>query len=621
AWNTVGAIAGAVAAGYFLLPRLHFGGTAALAAGVSLALAGAAAVAKPRRPAVIGVAVAGGLALAALPIPEPWALLRHHPLSARAAAGEPVFYGVGRSATVVLFESGGEWRLTTNGLPESAIESPGFRPGRHVVARWLSLLPIALRPQTDSLLAVGFGAGVTVENLPPSVRRIHVIELEPEVIRANRRLAARRRLDPLADPRLTLHLGDARGALQLAEGRFDAVVSQPSHPWTSGAANLYTREFFDLVRRRLGPDGIFVQWMGLRFVDESLLRSLVATAADVFPHVEVYQPQPGAILIAASEQPMELRDSAPRALEVARGQWRELGVLRPHDLEAARLLDDGGARRFAAAAPLITDARNLLRMHAPAAMRRPVGPAAARLLADFEPAPDPLDPEPIYRVRRLIRQGSRERARRVAASLQDAAARQTAVALTAAADGHRRAAEAGLRRALALDPRQPEATAALLALAKPRLFRGFDPPADLELTPELRTVAEGWRLSAAADWPGVRRLEERLARLSPGHRLYPEASRLRARWRLWTRQPARLEEAQDLVLPLLAPDPRPEDLLLRARIGLAAGEPGVALAAIGEALAARHRPQTARQARALLSSVEPTTEWHEAWRDQLAATF
>ena len=78
---------------------------------------------------------------------------------------------------MLLIENPGGWRLSTNGLPESSIDASWERPGRYLVARWLSLLALAGRPETRSLLVVGLGAGVTVEDVPPSVEEIHVIEL------------------------------------------------------------------------------------------------------------------------------------------------------------------------------------------------------------------------------------------------------------------------------------------------------------------------------------------------------------------------------------------------------------------------------------------------------------
>ena len=93
------------------------------------------------------------------------------------------------------------------------------------------------------MLIVGFGGGVVVEGVPPSVRHVDVIELEPKVIEANRVTAQLRKRNPLTDPRVNIIVNDARGALRLTDRRYDAIVSQPSHPWPAGASHLYTREF------------------------------------------------------------------------------------------------------------------------------------------------------------------------------------------------------------------------------------------------------------------------------------------------------------------------------------------------------------------------------------------
>src|SRR5262249_42604768 len=183
--------------------------------------------------------------------------------------------------------------LRSNGLPEAGITRPGPWRNRNPLTRWLTALPVLARPELRSLLLIGLGGGTAIEVVPPSVERIDAIQLEPEVLAAHRRVARERWRDPLADPRVHVHLNDARNALLLARrARFDAIVSQPSHPWAGGAAHLYTREFFDLVKSRLAADGVFVQWIGLPFVDEALFRSLLATLSATLAHAEGYAPPP-----------------------------------------------------------------------------------------------------------------------------------------------------------------------------------------------------------------------------------------------------------------------------------------------------------------------------------------
>jgi hypothetical protein len=124
AWNTVGTITGALAAGYLVMPALRFAGTAVVAAALSLALAlGAALMARPRRRMLAAAAFAGLVAVTIVRPATPWRMLRHSPISSVEMQGRSVFYGFGRSATVLLLEIPSGWRLTTNGLPESSIDA------------------------------------------------------------------------------------------------------------------------------------------------------------------------------------------------------------------------------------------------------------------------------------------------------------------------------------------------------------------------------------------------------------------------------------------------------------------------------------------------------------------
>ncbi len=622
AWNTIGAIAGALGTGYLLLPALKFAATAAAAAAVSLGLALASALIRPRLRLLAAAALAGLLALAAVRPDTPWQVLRRGPLGPATTQGEVVHYGVGRSATVLLHEQRAGWRLTTNGLPESFIGAPWQRPAGQGVAHWLTLLPFAARPDTRSLLVIGLGGGVTAEDVPRAAEEIHVVELEPEVVRANRWAAGRRRVDPLADPRLRLHTGDARGVLRLTGRRFDAVVSQPSHPWTSGASHLFTREFFELVRERLSPEGVFVQWMGLPFVDEVLLRSLVATAASTFPHVELYRTQ-GAFLVLASATPLDVGATAGRALDAEPRLWARLGVLFAEDLLVARVLDVPGTRRFAAGGRLSTDFLNLFRTRSPKILKRSLkGAAADRILAPWDPLLEAGSAaDRLFLVRRLIHHGNAARARRLAEASPDPATRAAGTGLAKlAADGG--TGELELREALSLasgsDPRASEALHALLIARYRQAIRGGEPVAFAERfddDPGAAVIA-GWRASGAGDRQGLRALEQRLAAVDVRHPLFVEATRLRVEWRA-AGEPEAAAEALALLETLLAPAGGTADLLLQARAAAAAGKPLRALASLAEALPRLERGSApAREAAKILRSL-PAGDRVDEWRQEL----
>ena len=324
---------------------------------------------------------------------------------------------------MLLFDQGDSFRLYSNGLPEAVIERVGLQPLPEI-ARLLGQLPALLRPEARDLLAVGLGGGIVLESVPSSVESIDVIELEPEVLAANQRMAGERAIDPLADPRVRVHIGDARGVLQLTEKRYDAIVSQPSHPWTAGASHLYTREFFALVRSHLKPDGVFVQWIGLNFVDEALLRSLAATLVDVFGHVEVYQlgGAPG-LLFAASGEPLASLEGARRALQAAPEDFARYGFHRVEDFAALRLLDEAGTRALAEGGVLNTDDHNLLAARASRLGETALDTRSARALwKDHDPllaGIDGLDRSVL--IRRLVATQLTERATALALTDEGAA--------------------------------------------------------------------------------------------------------------------------------------------------------------------------------------------------------
>jgi spermidine synthase len=624
AWNTLGAIVGATAAAFVLLPRLGFQGTLACAVGANLAVAAAAAwLVAPRAVLPGSVALACLALLVALPPVQPWRILAATPLRPM-ATGRVVFHAVGRNATVLVAESEGEWSVRGNGLPEESIQPPGLPPARHLTTRWLGTLPTLVRPGARSLLVVGLGGGVSLESVPAGIQRLDVVEIEPEVVRANRAVAGLRWRDPLADPRVRLRIGDARTALALTSARFDAIVSQPSHPWTA-SSSLYTREFFLLCRDHLGPDGVFVQWIGVPYLDETLLRSLVATLRDVFPHVDAYLPPGTAELIfVASTAPLPLPSAD--AIRAAGPELAAIGISVPEDLAAALVMDAERAGALAVGAPLNTDAHNRLEGGSLRALRRGEPRSALDLLqasagaGSVAPGVDRL-----RLVRRLLENGRGARARLLAESFSQPAERAAAQGLVAVSGGDVGLGQRLLDQALASDPSLVEARGMRLRLARAALGRGEPPPERLgALTAAERAVADGWRAADASDDAGLRRLEAGLASVDATHPLFAEAARLRAVWRLAGGEPERVREARSILDVLLVRDGLLDDTLMRAAASLQLGDPRAALAVLSDVswrvAADPRREELSRPLLRLLDQFPPREDlepWKSAVRSRL----
>ncbi len=364
AWNTIGAIGGAIAAGLIIIPAIGYASSFkwAISGNLGLAAVALAAMRPPPRPMLVA-ASSLALVIAFLYHPKPpVGLLTRSPHEKSEAPDTDLrllHFATGRSATVSVLERRGSLIIRSNGLQEAEIFPRGAESLSYTHIRWLPAFPKVLMPAATSLLVVGFGGGALLESIPAGFKTIDVVEIEAEVIRANRLVAGRRAIDPFDDPRLNIIINDARGALKLTDRNYDAIVSQPSHPWTAGASHLYTREFLELSAQHLNPGGVFVQWLGSSFVDESLLGSFCAAALEVFPHVQLYLIGDN-FVIASSDQALDERLWSKAEVFHLSG-YPKLSYL--EDLLAVLQLDEAGCRSLAAGHAPITDDRNMMATH------------------------------------------------------------------------------------------------------------------------------------------------------------------------------------------------------------------------------------------------------------------
>ncbi len=552
-WNTLGAIVGAIAGGFLIVPALRYEGAVQLAVIASCVLACIACFVlfKPGKWFGIPLTTAALAVIIFFTPKQPDALLRYSPLRV-SGVGEMLYYDVGRSAAVVALRLGDQITLRTNGLPEAAIEMRGASPELYAEA-WMAPLAVLARPQLQDMLVVGFGGGRVLEAVPPSVRHIDVIELEDKVINANRALARRRRLDPLSDSRVNLIINDARGALQLTTKKYDAVISQPSHPWTAGASHLYTRQFMQQARDHLNPGGLFVQWMNVDFLDEPLLRSLLATINAVYPHVRVYRPAPPTLLFLASDAPIEPERqlAATRAaFAAAPDHYGGLGLNVVEDLIVSLAMDDRGSRTFAAGAEIITDDANRFAAASPYDFGRNISAeSVGDLLLPFDPL---LQPDSfIYRelgqqlafdyvARRLhafvkFDESARTRMTRLASHVQNPDLQVYIRSLALDDDRHSSEAQRVQANDARLHPDSRLLRDALLESQLAALNFGDEPGADRIPAQSIASdnmVLRAAYFAARNDWTSVAGLDSTLAQTPWTSIWNHQAVRLRIEWRV-----------------------------------------------------------------------------------------
>ena len=229
-------------------------------------------------------------------------------------AGTLLYYREGATGSVSVKDLTGHRSLSIDGKVDAST-------GRDMLTqKMLAHLPLLLHPDPQRVGIVGLGSGVTLASaLVHPVASVDVVEISPEVVEASAHFTDVNR-HALDDHRTRLVRGDGRTHLSLTSRRYDVIISEPSNPWMAGVAALFTEEFFTTVRGRLRPGGIFCQWAHTYDVSDADLRSIVATFRTVFPDATMWLAGDGDLLLVGSTSPLEPR------LENVSTAWQRPGV-------------------------------------------------------------------------------------------------------------------------------------------------------------------------------------------------------------------------------------------------------------------------------------------------------
>ncbi len=197
-----------------------------------------------------------------------------------------LYVGEGINSTVAVSElANGDRNFHVAGKIEASTEPQDMR-----LQRMLGHLSALATPKPKSVLIVGFGAGVTAGSFVtyPEIDRIVICELEPLIPTNVGPYFEKQNYNVANDPRTHIVYDDARHFVLTTKEKFDVITSDPIHPWVKGAATLYTKEYFEMVKRHLKPGGVVSQWVPMYESHAEAVQSQIATFLDVFPNGTVW---------------------------------------------------------------------------------------------------------------------------------------------------------------------------------------------------------------------------------------------------------------------------------------------------------------------------------------------
>ncbi len=298
--NTVGAIVGALGGSLLLVTWLgsqHAQQALIIISGLSALLVleplGSGAEAGRPKSAFAGtlpiVVAAVAAALLARNVPEIPKILVAYGRYAATRAAQPmeiIYMGEGWNASVAVSRlPGGVLNYHNAGKVQASSEPQDMR-----LQRMLGHLTTLIPKKPSRVLVIGCGAGVTAGavSIEPRLEQLTIAEIEPLVPRVVSTYFAEHNFDVIRNPKTRIHLDDARHYLLTTDEKFDAITSDPLDPWVKGAAMLYTREFFEIVKAHLNPGGVVTLFVQLYESNTDAVKSEIATFMEAFPNGVVW---------------------------------------------------------------------------------------------------------------------------------------------------------------------------------------------------------------------------------------------------------------------------------------------------------------------------------------------
>ena len=199
--------------------------------------------------------------------------------------GDVVYYKEGLYATVSVRELPESiakgYDLFINGKGQGGYEITDLR-----VNFLLSYLPILINPESKNALVIGLGTGTTSGQLSQLINTT-TIEIEPAVVGANKYFSVFNS-NVLENPNHKLIIDDGRNYLLKNKEKYDIIIQEPSDPWQSFSSSLYSKEFFELVKKDLNENGLFIKWVPIYTMSVEDFKSFYKTFNSVFPNTAAF---------------------------------------------------------------------------------------------------------------------------------------------------------------------------------------------------------------------------------------------------------------------------------------------------------------------------------------------
>lgn len=343
--NTLGSISGSLLAGFVLIRVAGSQNGLFLMAALNLAVGAyflsRAPVRATVRHATAGIATAALVAAFVVARPDQVILSAGMFVDSRAPV---LLFREDVTATVTLRKLGPDYlSLELNGVNVAGTSSDLIG-----TQKLQGHLPLLMHPNPRSVLHIGFGSGGTAHAVSVHpVEQIRIAEISPEVLEASHQYLRGVNHGVLEDPRVRVEINDGRNFVLATPETFDVILSDSIHPRYAGNGSLYTRDYFELCRRRLNPGGVVSMWLPTYSLTPRNYLMILKAFREVFPNTTVwYIPNTlnaFTIVIGRTEPgPIAMDRIESKMTSAVLAELSDIGIASPYDLAGALLLDPVG---------------------------------------------------------------------------------------------------------------------------------------------------------------------------------------------------------------------------------------------------------------------------------------
>lgn len=302
--NTLGNIVGALLPAFILLPLLGIQkGVWAMAllniTGGLLILAHGRDRLKPLRLVPGAIVIGFGV----------WMLVQpfgfRFPARNQTSRDEVLYYREGMAATTMVFRNpaSGYSHMSVDG-----VQIGGTDPIVDYKQQWLAHLPKLLLDDYRTELSVGLGSGILAgESLKhAALEQITCVEIAPSVVQGAA-LFDKDNNGILESDRARIIRADAVNYLMATRERFDIISTDgKTQPEYSVNGTFFSQDYYELMRSRLAPGGMAIQWIAMDYPPR-IFRCVLKTFSSVFPYVQLWQANGNVFLVGSnSELPLDL---------------------------------------------------------------------------------------------------------------------------------------------------------------------------------------------------------------------------------------------------------------------------------------------------------------------------